>query len=78
MKQKFTSNDLIRFIYNETSAADTLGITEALSQDICLSEEHDALNSSYQQLPKAKFDPSKSTIQNILRYSENSAVQTHH
>lgn len=78
MKQKFTSNDLIRFIYKETSAVETIGISEALAQDFGLLEEYEALMSSYVRLPKAKFDPSKSTIQSILRYSENSAVQTHH
>ncbi len=76
MKQKFTPNDLIRFIYKETSTAENLGIKEALSGDINLSEEYNALMGSYTQLPKAKFDPSKNTIQNILRYSENTAVQT--
>lgn len=76
MKQKITPNDLVRFIYKETSTTETLGITEALSEDINLLEEYETLMVSHVRLPKAKFDPSKATIQNILRYSENSAVQT--
>lgn len=78
MKHKFTSNDLIRFLYKETSVAETMGIAESLSDDQLLLEEYQALKNNFQQLPKAKFSPSQRTIQNILRYSENSAVETHH
>ena len=75
MKHRFTPNDLVRFIYKETSVTESLGITEALSEDRKLFEEYEALMGSYLQLPKAKFDPSKNTIQDILRYSENTTVQ---
>lgn len=78
MKQKITSNDLIRFIYRETSATETMNITEAIAEDRYLYEEHQSLRGSYAKLPKAKFNPSKNTIQNILHYSENTAVQTQH
>ena len=77
MKHRFTPNDLIRFIYKETSVAETMGISEALSEDRQLFEEYESLKGSYRKLPKAKFSPSNRTIQNILRYSENSAVETH-
>ena len=77
MQQKFTPNDLIRFLYQETSVADTMGIAEALLEDRALYEEYESLKGSFAQLPKAQFSPSHATIQNILRYSENSAVETH-
>ncbi len=77
MQQKITPNDLLRFLYQETSVAETMGIAEALTEDRSMFEEYEALKSSFVQLPKAKFSPSQTTIQNILRYSENSAVETH-
>lgn len=73
MKQKITKNDLIRYIYKETSITETLAITEAISRDWELFEEYEVLMHSFQLLPKVKFDPSAATIQGILSYSQNSA-----
>lgn len=75
MKQKFTQNQLIKYIYRETSAAETLAINEALSFDDDLYTSYQQLLQGYQQFPKATFEPSPSAIQNILRYSEATAVE---
>ena len=74
MTQKFTQNDLIRFIYKETSVRETLAIQEALNSDFDLFVEYQELYQAYQQLPKVTFSPSKSTIQDILQYSQRSAL----
>ncbi|MBI1224473.1 MAG: hypothetical protein GC192_04490 [Bacteroidetes bacterium] len=78
MKQYYTQLDLIRFIYRETSAAETLEIAEALSENPLLMEEYQELYQSYLQLPKAKFSPRPSALQNILRYSEQTALNPMH
>ena len=78
MKQHFTKNDLIRFIYKETSASESLAIAEALNEDPVLFDEYEELYLAYQQLPKAKFSPAPSSLQNILRYSEQTVVETLH
>lgn len=75
MKQNFTKNDLIRYIYKETSVAETLTIKEALNSDFELLVKYQELLQGYQQLPKATFSPSSSTIQNILKYSQRTALQ---
>ena len=76
MKQKFTKNDLIRYIYKETSVAETMAINEALSSNTDLFDHYQDLSQGYQQLPKAKFNPSAAAIQNILRYSQRTALET--
>ena len=73
MTQKFTQNDLIRFIYKETSVRENLAIQEALNNDFDLFVEYQELYQAYLQLPKVTFDPSKAAIQNILQYSQRSA-----
>jgi len=78
MKQYFTQLDLIRYIYRETSAAESLEITEALSENPLLREEYLELYQSYLQLPKAKFSPRPSALQNILSYSEQTALNPMH
>jgi len=77
MDLKFTKNDLIRYIYKETSIAETLAINEALNSNDKLYGNYRKLLQGYQQLPKAKFNASASAIQNILRYSQHTALETH-
>ena len=76
MKKNFTPDQLIQFLYHETSASETLAIREELQRDTVLRQEFKALNSAYQQLPKVTFSPKGSSIQNILRYSEMTAQES--
>ena len=75
MKQTFTNNDLVRFIYKETSIFKTLAIEEALEQDAELFDNYQALMNGYMELPKATFAPSRSALQNILNYSAQATVE---
>jgi hypothetical protein len=75
MKQTFTSDHLLRYIYKETSASETLAIDAALRQDDALWSKYEMLLQAHRQLPKATFRPSKAAIQNILAYSKQPAVE---
>jgi hypothetical protein len=75
MKQNFTPNHLIKYLYKETSASETLAINEALAQDRALLEEYQGLLNAYQQLPKVKFNASSSSIKNILGYSKQTTLE---
>ena len=75
MKQTFTNNDLVRFIYKETSTIKTLAIQEALAIDADLFEHYQTLMDGYMELPKATFAPSSSALQNILQYSAQATVE---
>jgi len=72
MKQSFTNNLLVKYIYNETSVAEKLCIEELLNDDYKLYEEYEALFDAYVSLPKVKFSPSPDSISNILSYSKRS------
>lgn len=75
MKQKFTPNHLVKFIYKETSAQEMLDIIDALNEDYILAEEYEALIEAYQALPKINKQPSRTSINNILDYSRHSRLQ---
>lgn len=75
MQQQFTPNHLVRFIYKETSAAETLAIDHALQHNDALWAEYESLQQGYRHLPKATFSPSKKALKNILAYSERTAVE---
>ena len=71
MKQTFTKNLLIKYIYNETTAAEKLLVEETLNSDYELYEYYCELYDSYKALPKATFSPSQETLSNILSYSRS-------
>jgi hypothetical protein len=75
MKQKFTQNHLVKYLYSETSASERLAIDEALATDITLQEQYRELLSAYQQLPKVSFSPSESAVSNVLAYSKRTALE---
>lgn len=75
---KFTPSDLLRFIYRETSLAETMAIAEGLKEDPCLFEQYQELLEGYLALPKAKFSPKPETMQNIISYSERTAPHPTH
>lgn len=75
MKQNFTINDLTRFIYNETSASETIQIATAIHENSTLFAEYRRLNTAKKMLPKATFSPTKSAINNILKYSQTTALE---
>ena len=78
MKHNFTLNHLVKFIYKETSTAETIAISNALQSDWELYESYEELKKSFNQLPQVTFSPSQDSIQNILRYSKETAVETQH
>ena len=78
MEQKFTKDHLLKFIYKETTVAETMAINEALNSDFDLLMKYHELLQGYHQLPKVKFNPSGSVIHNILRYSNRTPVEPQH
>lgn len=75
MKRTFTQNDLIRFLYKETSGSETLAIREAIDEDWELKEAYDTLYAAYAQLPKVTFNPSSACIDKILGYSQKISLE---
>lgn len=75
MKQSFTNNDLVKYIYKEASATEMLAIQEALLVDSALFDNYQTLMTGYIELPKVTFAPANISLQNILNYSSNSVVE---
>lgn len=75
MHQTLTRNDLLRFIYRETSLSENLALREALAEDIFLREAWEELYGGYRQLPKASFLPAPAVVRSILAYSAETALE---
>ncbi len=69
----FTTEDLLQFLYKETSPETTAAIKAALVSDWGLRESFDILSAAQTELNSVKLlSPRKQSIENILNYAEKS------
>ena len=72
----FTPEDLLRYLYKETSPEMSAAIEAALDEDWTLREKLDVLKASARNLDKIVESPRTEVITNILRYARETAVET--
>ena len=66
----FTPEDLLQYLYNETSPEQTAEIKAALETDWTLREKFEVITSAQSRLEALKMSPSQQTVDNILNYAE--------
>ena len=71
----FTPEDLLQYLYNETSPAQTAAIKAALETDWSLREKFEVITSAQKRLEALKMSPSQQTIDNILNYAEKAVAE---
>ncbi len=71
----FTPEDLLQYLYNETSPAQTAHIKAALETDWSLREKFEVITSAQKRLEALKMSPSQQTIDNILNYAEKAVSE---
>lgn len=75
MTQNFTPEELIAYLYSETSASKTLAIEEARHQDPVFDSEIIGFLNAKRQLPRVRFNAPKRAINSILKHSRTQAVE---
>ena len=65
----FTQEDLVQYLYGETSIQKTAAIKVALETDWNLREQFEVLSSAHQSLEKIALSPRKKAIDFILDYA---------
>jgi len=65
-----TSEDLLQYLYRETSSEKTALIKATLENDWNLQEEFKLLSAEKDMLETISFSPSKKSIDNILNYAK--------
>ena len=71
----FTTEDMIQYLYNETSPEKTLAIKAALESDWTLREKFEELEATTKKLKPVVMAPRQQTIDFILNYAERSVEQ---
>ena len=69
----FTTEELIRYVYKETSVKETAEIEKALKTDWDLKEKLDAISSSINQLDTILTSPRQQSVMAILNYAKTSS-----
>lgn len=73
---RFTQEDLLLYMYNETSAEKTAQIKAAIATDWNLREEYQALAASVNMLSAVALEaPRQSSVEAILRYADKSVEE---
>ena len=73
----FTPEDLVQYLYNETSPEKSAAIEAALQNDWTLREVNDVIISAQQKLEALDLSPRDEAINRILQYGEKAIGELH-
>ena len=71
----FTPEDLLLYLYKETSAEQTSAIEVALEKDWTLREKLNVLKVSMQRLDKITTSPRTEVVLNVMNYARERATE---
>jgi hypothetical protein len=71
----FTPEDLLLYLYKETTPAQTAAIEKALTEDWTLREKFSVMKTSMQRLDKIKETPRTEVVLNVLNYAREKSAQ---
>ncbi len=71
----FTPEDLLLYLYKETSDDQTRAIEEALQKDWTLREKLTVLKASMQRLDKIVVSPRTEVVLNVLNYAREKSAE---
>lgn len=69
MKSKVTQNDLIQYLYSETTTGKSEEIKKLLKSDISLKNQFKKVLKVKNEISNISFEPSQSTLYNIFKYA---------
>jgi len=70
MQHNYTTNNIIRYIYNELPALEHLETEHAIAHNPEWKKIYTRMKSAFSALPRIQFKPRQSTVRSILRYAE--------
>ena len=71
----YTPEDLVLYLYEETSPQQTDTIEKAMNEDWALREKLAVIESSIQRLDKIKVAPRTEVVLNILKYAREKTAE---
>ena len=76
MTQKFTPEDLLQYLYKETTPAETEAIEKALAEDWTLREKFEVVKRAAKQLSQLNLSPRTEAVLSVLKYANKTLATT--
>ena len=73
----FTPEDLVQYLYKETSQEKSTAITAALETDWTLREMYNVIVSAQKRLEAFELSPREEAVNRILRYAQKTTAELH-
>jgi hypothetical protein len=70
----FTPEELLQYLYKETSTEKTAAIAAALESDWSLREKLEVITAATKRLDALKTSPRQQAIDNIMQYAEKAVI----
>ncbi len=71
----FTQEDIVQYLYKETSPEKSAILKAALETDWSLQEKYEVISMAVNSLEKLTLSPRKIAVDNILNYAERSVKE---
>lgn len=75
MANNFTPEDLIQYLYKETTPEETAAIEKAMAEDWTLREKFEVIKKAAQRLTKFTISPRTESVLNVLKYAQKGIVE---
>ena len=73
----FTPEELVQYLYKETSPEKSLAIEAALKNDWSLQEMYDVIVSAQKRLEAFQLSPREEAVNKILQYAQKAIAELH-
>lgn len=77
MSHNFTPEDLLQYLYKETTPEESAAIEKAMAQDWTLREKFEVIKKAAHRLTKFTFSPRTETVLNVLKYANKEMAEKH-
>lgn len=74
MALTFTPEDLVQYLYKETTHEQNIAIENAMASDWTLREKFEVIKKAHARLEKFKLSPRVETVLNVLKYGTKETV----
>jgi hypothetical protein len=75
MTHNFTPEDLLQYLYKETTPEENKAIENAMAEDWTLKEKFEVIKKAAQRLTKFTFSPRTETVLNVLKYANKELAE---
>lgn len=75
MTHNFTPEDLLQYLYKETTPEENKAIEKAMAEDWTLKEKFEVIKKAAQRLTRFSFSPRTETVLNVLKYANKELAE---